>query len=251
MDTQIEKRSGSSGFPGRRTLASGKACIAHYLGRVPYDLALKVQEASKAARADGIIHDLLLLLQHPPIFTVGRFKGENDITVPAEVLTREGIVVLHANRGGGITYHGPGQLVGYPVLSLRENGLTVREYIGKLEETIIKLLLHFGIRGYRDADNPGVWVDGEKICSLGIHISRGITMHGFALNVNPDMRHFEYINACGLKGKVMTSLAKVLGRPVEVEAVIGPLLDAFSAVFGVKIEQGDEKCLPMPDGLSG
>lgn len=246
MDTLADGKPGQPGVP-----ASRRACIAHYLGAMPYELGLKLQEAAKAARADRVINDVLLLLQHPAVFTIGRFKGENDITVSPDVLEREGIAVFHTNRGGGITYHGPGQLVVYPVLSLRENSLGVREYIHKLEGTIIRLLLHFGISGYRDPENPGVWVNGRKICSLGIHISRGVTMHGFALNVDPNLGHFDYINACGLKGKVMTSLSRVLGRPVEVEAIIGPLLDAFSAVFGVEVKQGDNRCLPTLDGQSG
>jgi len=232
-------------------LTSRIVCLADYLGTMAYEQALKLQDTLMLARARRVVSDVILLLQHPQVFTVGRFRGETDITVPAEILSREGIAVLHTNRGGGVTYHGPGQLVGYPIISLKERSLGVREYISKLEATIIRLLSDFGIRAYRDTDYPGVWVDGKKICSVGIRVSRGVTAHGFALNVSNDLRHFEYINPCGLSSKVMTSVSKVLGYRVEVESVIKPLLDSFSATFGLEIEREDKICLAITDGLSG
>ncbi len=251
MERSTDKKIADTGTTGRTQPAPGKTCIAYYLGLVPYEPALKLQEMLSLARARRTVSDVLLLLQHAAVFTVGRFKGEADIVVSEETLTREGIAVFHTNRGGGITYHGPGQLVGYPILSLRDNSLGVREYVGKLEDAILRLLRSLNIRGYLDANYPGVWVGGEKICSLGIHVSRGVTMHGFALNVNTDLRHFEFINPCGLSDKATTSISKVLGRPVQAEAVIGPLLDAFSTVFGLDIKRGDDKCLPIPGGPSG
>ena len=228
-----------------------KVYIADYLGVVPYELALKRQQGLMQARAEGIIPDVLLLLQHPPVFTIGRFSGEEDIIASLETLTQEGIAVFHTNRGGGITYHGPGQLVGYPILNLKENGLGVREYIWKLEAVIIKLLLDLGIQGHRVAKYPGVWVGEEKICSVGIHVSHSITMHGFALNVNTNLSHFEYINPCGINSKVMTSVSKLLRYPVEVETTIGRLLNCFSAVFRLRCTQGDDKCLALLNALSG
>ncbi len=228
-----------------------KVYDAVYLGLMPYELALKLQRRLTKARAQGSVPDVLLLLQHPPVFTIGRFRGEEDIIISLEKLQQEGMAVFHTNRGGSITYHGPGQLVGYPILNLAENGLGVREYIWKLEEIIIKLLLILGIQGHRVAKYPGVWVDGKKVCSIGVHVSHHITMHGFALNVNTDLRHFEYINPCGIKGQVMTSISKLLGYPIEVEAIIDALLDSFSAIFGLKRERGLDKCLAMLDVLSG
>ena len=228
-----------------------KVYDAVYLGLMPYELALKLQRRLAKARAQGSVPDVLLLLQHPPVFTIGRFRGEEDIIISLEKLQQEGMAVFHTNRGGSITYHGPGQLVGYPILNLAENGLGVREYIWKLEEIIIKLLLILGIQGHRVAKYPGVWVDGKKVCSIGVHVSHHITMHGFALNVNTDLRHFEYINPCGIKGQVMTSISKLLGYPIEVEAIIDALLDSFSAIFGLKRERGLDKCLAMLDVLSG
>ena len=227
-------------------------CVADYLGLVPYEDALKLQQALVDARVDGKIPNALLLLQHPPVFTIGRFRGEEDIIASAETLAQEGIAVFPSNRGGSVTYHGPGQLVGYPILNLKENGLGVLEYIRKLEDVIIKLLLTFGIHGERVAKYPGgVWVGGEKICSVGIHVSHYVTMHGFALNVNTNLRHFEYINPCGIKGAVITSISELLGYPVKVEALIPSLLDTFSETFGLKCERGLEKCLDMLGALSG
>jgi len=206
---------------------------ARYLGLVPYGDALELQQRLVRERAEGAIPDIIILLQHPPVLTIGRFRGERDIIASPETLAREGIVIFRTNRGGSVTYHRPGQLVGYPILNLKDLNLGVRDYIRKLEEVIISLLREFNIASGRHPDYPGVWVGGEKICSIGIHVSRGITMHGFALNVDTDLRHFNYIKPCGMTGKRMTSLAKVLSRPVAVEEVAKPLLACFSVVFSV------------------
>ncbi len=231
---------------------SKKTCIAPYLGTVSYEVALKLQQELKQARTEGRIGDVILLLQHPSVLTVGQFKGGEDITVPPETLAREGIAVFHTDRGGGITYHGPGQLVGYPILDLRENGLGVREYIWKLEGAIIKTLLALGIRGYRLAGYPGVWANGKKVCSIGIHVSHGITTHGFALNVNNDLRYFEkYIKPCGLTGEMMTSISELLGRHVAMEEIIEKLLSSFSEVFGLSCEQETDRWLATLDARSG
>ncbi len=224
-------------------LPDQKVYLADYLGVVSYEAALELQRKLMQARAEENIPDVLLLLQHPPVFTIGKFRGEKDILISPEKLAKEGISLFHTNRGGSITYHDPGQLVGYPILNLKEMNLGVREYIWKLEEVIINLLLGFGIQGHRVERYPGgVWVSDKKICSVGIHVSRYITTHGFALNVNPELRHFEYINPCGIKGSVMTSVAKILGYPVAVEAIIDSLLSSFSETFGLKCEQGIFPC---------
>jgi lipoate-protein ligase B len=224
-------------------LTGEKIYLVDYLGVVLYELALNLQQKLAQARAEGNIPDVVLLLQHPPLFTVGRFRGEEDI-----IDNPNGIEVFPTNRGGSITYHGPGQLVGYPILNLKENGLGVREYIWKLEEVIINLLLNFGIQGCRVAKYPGgVWVGDQKVCSIGIHVNRYITTHGFALNVNTDLRYFEYIKPCGLKNIVMTSISKLLGYPVEVEAFIESWLQSFSEIFGLKRETG--VFLPGEEGI--
>jgi lipoate-protein ligase B len=228
-----------------------RTCIAHYPGIVPYEVALKLQQRLMQARAEGKVGDVLLLLQHPPVLTMGRFRGGEDIIVPPETLARDGIAVFHTNRGGGITCHGPGQLVGYPILDLKENGLGVREYIRKLETTIVKLLLALGIQGHRVAEYPGVWVGEKKICSIGIHVSHHITTHGFALNVSNELRYFQYVRPCGLPGEVMTSVTELLGHVVGMEAIIETLLPSFSEIFGLSCEQESDRWLSILDAPNG
>lgn len=228
-----------------------KACSAHYLGIVPYERALKLQQGLAQARAVGRIGDVLLLLQHPPVFTIGRFRGGDDVIVPPEMLARLGIAVFHTNRGGGITHHGPGQLVGYPIFNLKENGLGVREYVRKLEETIMKLLLALGIQGQTTAEYPGVWVGEKKICSMGIHVSHHVTTHGFALNVSNDLRYFEYARPCGLPGQVMTSVSEVLGHRVGMKTVIEKLLTSFSETFRLSCKQESDRWLSTLNAPNG
>ncbi len=228
-----------------------KVCSAAYLGIVPYDRALKMQEGLAQARAEGRIGNVLLLLQHPPVFTIGRFRGGKDITVPPETLARHRIAVFHTNRGGGITYHGPGQLVGYPILNLKENGLGVREYIWKLEAAIMGVLLALGIRAHRVAEYPGVWVGKKKICSIGIHVSHHITTHGFALNVSNALWYFEFVRPCGLSSEVMTSISELLGHQVAMDTIIETLLPSFSEIFGLSCEQESDRWLSILDVPNG
>lgn len=228
-----------------------KVYVARYLGIVPYHTALKLQEELMRARAHSKIPDILLLMQHPPVITLGRFRGEEDIIAPPHTLNEEDVVVFHTNRGGGSTCHSPGQLIGYPIINIKENGLDVRGYIWRLEVVIINLLLALHIQSCQVAECPGVWVGESKVCSIGIHVSRYITTHGFALNVSNDLRYFEYIRPCGLSSKVMTSVSELLGYPVEVETVIGDLLRSFSETFNLRREQGEDKWLAILDAPSG
>jgi len=251
MRTSINTAYDISTIRGETRVSSGRECLAGYLGLVHYDLALRLQQALLSARAEGLISDVLALLQHPPALTLGRFRGDEDIIVPRELLTREGIDVFHTNRGGGITYHGPGQLIGYPVLNLKEKGLGVRRYIWSLEEVVIMLLHDIGIQGHRVADHRGVWVGDRKICSVGVNVSRGISTHGFALNVNNDLRYFQFIRPCGLAGEVMTSVSELSGRPVEVETIVSDAIHYFSEVFGLVCGRRDYTCLAMLGALSG
>ena len=226
-------------------------CWATYLGIVPYELALDLQERLKRARAEDEVPDVLLLLQHPPVFTLGRFRGENDWLIPPEALAREGIAIFQTDRGGGLTYHGPGQLVGYPILDLQKNSLGVREYIQRLEKVVLELLLSWGVAGYRVPQYPGVWAEGKKVCSIGIHVSRFITTHGFALNVNNDLCYFDYIRPCGLRGGLITSLSELLGHPVEVESLLEGLLHCFSTSFGLNCQWQELQWLAASGSLSG
>jgi lipoate-protein ligase B len=229
----------------------GSECLAGYLGLVPYDLALRLQKALRSARAEGLIPDVLLLLQHPPAFTLGRFKGKEDIIVPREMLTREGIAVFDTNRGGSVTYHGPGQLIGYPILNLKERNMGVRRYIWNLEEVIIRLLRTIGIQSHRLADHHGVWMGDKKICSVGVNVNRRISTHGFALNVSNDLHYFQYIRPCGLASEVMTSVSQLSGRSVEMETVVSDTVHCFSEVFGSSCKRRDDICLAMLGALSG
>ena len=158
-----------------------------YLEIYPYMESLKLQHDAAEARKTCSIEDTLFLLQHHPVITLGRFKGENDVTVSREQLHNKGISLVKTNRGGGATYHGPGQLVGYPIINLKENGLDIATYVRNLAEVVIMSLERMGIQGRWNDKYPGVWVEGRKICSIGINVNRLVTTHGFALNVNNDL----------------------------------------------------------------
>ena len=218
-----------------------KAYSVRYLGTVPYESTLVQQESLRQLRAEGVIPDTVLLLQHSHVYTVGRFHGEEDIIVPPE-----NIPVVRTNRGGSVTYHGPGQLVGYPILDLSANGLGVREYIWKLEEVIIRLLDDFDIEAQRNEDYPGgVWASGRKICSIGINVSRHVTMHGFALNVNNDLKYYNHIRPCGLRGAAMTSMAEIAGREASLATVVHNWVNLFSEVFALRPE--NNAALPVEE----
>jgi lipoate-protein ligase B len=228
-----------------------KRFLADYLGVMEYGRALEIQQAMVRARTEKQIPDVVLLLEHPPVFTTGYFRGEEDIVVPSEALVRENLAVFRSNRGGRITYHGPGQLVCYPVLDLKENGIGVHKYVWRLEEVVVKTLLIFDIHAHRREKYRGVWVGEKKVCSLGIHVSRHVTMHGLALNVNNDLRYFEYIKPCGIGGRPMTSVSRILRKTVTVSSVIESLLLAFSDVFDWKCERGLSECLNALAGPNG
>ncbi len=209
-----------------------KEFSVRHLGLIPYESALALQEALRCQRAEGAIPDTVLLLQHPHVYTTGRFHGEEDIIAPPE-----NIPIVRTNRGGSVTYHGPGQMVGYPILDLKASSLGVREYIWKLEEVIIRLLDDFDIEARRNDDHPGgVWTGSRKICSIGINVSRHATMHGFALNVNTDLKYYNYIRPCGLKAVEMTSMAKVTGREVPFATVAHNWVNLFSEVLAMTLK---------------
>jgi len=222
------------------------------LGLVDYHKGLLLQERLLDSRKSGAIPDVLLLFQHPSVFTMGRSGIVENIIVSEETLVKEGIPVFHTNRGGDITYHGPGQLVAYPILNLREDGLTVHQYVWDLEEIVIRTLADFGIGGQRVSGRRGVWVGRQKICALGLRISREVSMHGFALNVNTNLKYFTYIIPCGITGVSITSVSKLLGHEVEIGEIQENLLRHFSQVFRLTLEYGErlDKWL-APSGLSG
>ena len=210
------------------------ALTVRRLGLVAYDEGLALQQQLVEDRRAGRIGDTLLLLQHPPVITLGvRAKATTaNVIASPEALAHEGIAVVETGRGGDVTYHGPGQLVGYPILDLRPDRQDVHLYVRDLEEKIIAAIKPFGIAGGRVVGLTGVWVGPsgreEKIAAIGVRISRWITSHGFALNVSPDLRHFGLIVPCGIADRGVTSMAKVLGHDVRMEEVE----DAVEKAFG-------------------
>lgn len=196
----------------------------------PYREAWELQKALVAARQQDLIPDILILLVHPPVITVGRSGKREHLLLPPHLLEAKGFAYYEIERGGSATYHGPGQLVGYPILHLRPYNEDIVRYMRNLEETILRTLADFQIRGERVRGYPGVWVDGAKIAAVGVAVKRKVTMHGFALNVDPDLSHFQVINPCGL-GKPVTSMAAILGRTVRVEDVAASYARHFAEVY--------------------
>ncbi len=183
----------------------------------------------------------LLFVEHPPVYTLGKSGRMENALIDEQQMKEKGMEFFHTNRGGDITFHGPGQLVGYPVLDLEKFYTDIGRYLRNLEETIIQLLEEYGIRGDRSPGETGVWIEPgiggreRKICAIGVRCSRWITMHGFALNVNTDLSYFGNIVPCGIPGKQVTSLEKELGRPVPLQEVKDKLKRRFEKVFGVEI----------------
>jgi len=182
----------------------GNHLLTVRLGRTAYDSALALQERLREARMAGRAPDTLLLLEHPAVYTLGRRADMADLGAAAG----SGVTVRRVDRGGAVTFHGPGQLVGYPIVGLRDRQTEVRTYIWSLEEAIIRTVVGWGVRGERYAGAPGVWVGGRKLASVGIRVRSWVTTHGFALNVTTDLEYFAGIVPCGMAGVQMTSLAR-------------------------------------------
>ena len=203
-----------------------------FLGSVAYDDGVRLQEAVRRALKDGTGPERLLLLEHPPVFTLGRNAGDGEITADAEWLAERGIAVHESDRGGQATYHGPGQLVGYPILNLSPDRRDVRRYVGDLCEVLVRTLAEVGVTAApRPSPHVGVWVGEEKIASLGVHLSRWITTHGFALNLTTDVSAFGGIVPCGLPGISLTSIERLTGKAWSLEEVARRLVPHFAAVF--------------------
>lgn len=199
---------------------------------VGYREALALQEDLHARRVAGEIPDTLLLLEHSPVYTLGRSAPETNVLASDEWLAQKGIERVETTRGGDVTYHGPGQLVGYPIVHLVEAGLRVLEYVDALEETLIRAVAAFGVAAGRDTRNRGVWAGNDKLAALGIRVSHQVTMHGFALNVAPRLEDYRGIVACGLKDAGVTSLARLLGCAPPMDEVKAQVETAFLDIFG-------------------
>lgn len=204
------------------------------LGRVPYAEALALQLGARAALKSGEGPERLLLLEHPHVYTLGRNASGADVLAGPEWLAAKGVEVVECDRGGQVTYHGPGQLVGYPVLNLSPDRRDIRRYVRDLQEVLIRTLGGYGIAAQpgEGQENIGVWVGEEKIASIGVHLSRWITTHGFALNVATDLSYFAGIIPCGLHQVRMTSIERLTGRAPSVEDVAATVARHFGEIFG-------------------
>ena len=210
-------------------------CYAVDAGRIDYAAALELQRTLHARVANGD-PGVLLLVEHDHVYTLGRRGLESDILAAPQRLAELDVEVHYIDRGGEVTYHGPGQLVGYPIVNLRRLVLGPLQYVRSLERVIIETLAEFGIAAASDERPTGVWVDDAKIAAIGVKIGRGITTHGFALNVDPDLSYFDYIVPCGMPDVAVTSMSAVRSDGVSVESVASVLARSFATVFGVGIE---------------
>ena len=203
------------------------------LGRVPYADGLALQEELVVRRRAGEIPDTLLLLEHPHVITLGSSSDESHILLDAGERRLMGIELFETGRGGDVTYHGPGQLVGYPILDLKPDRKDLHRYIRDLEEVLIRMLATYGIEAGREEGLTGVWVDGQKVAAIGVRVSSGwITSHGFALNVSTDLSFFGSIVPCGIRDHGVTSMQRLLGRSAEMAEVEGRVAEAMAGVFG-------------------
>jgi lipoyl(octanoyl) transferase len=212
-------------------------------GLVPYEEALVAQRWLVGARQEGEMPDALLLLEHPPVYTRGRRSSEEELPMQAEWYAMQGIEVHDTDRGGRVTYHGPGQLVAYPIVSLKPYGDDVHEYVRRLERVAIEALAEHGVAAGTIEGLTGVWTEGEapgsgagpaaarKIGSIGVHVSRGVTTHGLAVNVNNDLQPFEWIVPCGIEDCRVTSLSRELGAEQDLAAFTDTVVARFAAVF--------------------
>jgi len=209
-----------------------------------YRESLEAMRALVRARRDGAVGDTLVLVEHPPVVTVG-VEGDDGGAY------QSGLPVVAVERGGHATYHGPGQLVGYPIVDLEPRGRDVRQFVHDVEELVVRTVAAFGVRGGHVSGQRGVWVDGtRKIASIGIAVDHWVTFHGFALNVDPDLRAFDRFHPCGFDGSVMTSLARELGRPIRLMETRPVVEAAWQGLFGVPGPIPSPAAAPAPSAAA-
>jgi lipoyl(octanoyl) transferase len=202
------------------------------LGRLAYARGLELQEQLVAERQAGRIPDQLLLLEHDPVFTLGRNARAANVLLPEETLRERGFEVFETGRGGDVTYHGPGQVVGYPILDLAPDRRDVHRYVRDLEEVMMRTCADYGLEASRVQGLTGTWLGDEKVGAIGVRIARWVTSHGFAFNVSTDLAAFDLIVPCGIRGRGVTSLERRLGRTLPLEEVMDRIAANFAAVFG-------------------
>jgi lipoate-protein ligase B len=207
------------------------------LGKTEYEAAFQLQQQLRVARLQGKIPNLLLLTSHPPLFTLGKRDCREDLISPLETVKEEEIAVIQTNRGGRITYHGPGQVVGYFIADIRSLKLSVPAFVERVEELIIQTLARFNLQTHRDPEYPGVWKGDKKIAALGLHFDRGVSMHGFALNVNPNLEHYRHIIPCGIPDRKVSSVSVELKRTIDIFEVEHQIIEAVKKVFDSEIRQ--------------
>jgi lipoate-protein ligase B len=207
------------------------------LGLVEYGEAYQLQKELSRQRLSGDIPDTLLLLEHPPTITIGKSGKLENVLASSDELHSQGISLFFTDRGGDVTCHGPGQLMVYPVIDLRQRDRDIHAYVRDLEEVIIRTLNRFAILGHRNPLHAGVWVDGVQIAAIGIAVRRWITMHGMAVNVSPDLTHFGLVNPCGFAGLPVTSISELTGQHVSLQTVAEAVVAEFTSVFGVSTKE--------------
>jgi len=207
------------------------------LGRVPYAEGLSVQGDLVAARQEGLGRDTLLLLEHPPVVTLGRGADESHLLLPRKEMAGRGVEVHDTTRGGDVTYHGPGQLVGYAVLRLPPDLRDLHRLLRTMEEALIEAAGELGIEAGRVEGLTGVWVGREKLAAIGMRVARWVTSHGFALNVCGDLSGFDLIVPCGIRGRGVTSLSRLLGREVPLQEAAGAVVRGFGRAFSARMEE--------------
>jgi lipoyl(octanoyl) transferase len=217
------------------------------LGLADYQAVRDLQLRLVATRLTGQADDVILVTEHQPVFTLGRRGRRDHLLVSESFLAERGIELIHIERGGDITYHGPGQLVIYPVLDLRRRRRSVTEHVSMLEELMLRLAADCGVTAVRDERGRGIWCGGGKLGSVGVAVRHGVAYHGLALNVAPDLLPFTWINPCGLSGVRMTSLARECGREVTVDWVTRHLLQLLQDLLGRPVEAIDRENLPWPE----
>jgi len=230
-------------FGGEAFAPRERTCTLYRLGCVPYGEALNLQRELVERRRRGEIQDVLLLLEHPSVITLGRNARRDHLLSSTETLKKEGIELAETDRGGDITYHGPGQLVGYPILDLSRIRKDVVWYVRTLEEALIRAARDFGFRAGRKEGMTGVWVGQAKVAAIGIHVSRWVTSHGFALNLETDLGYFRHIVPCGITGCPVTSFRELLGAPVDRSLAEERMVQHLSELLGLELRFGRPQSL--------
>ncbi len=241
-------------MPERIDTSSGtrQTLLCLNLGQTEYTRVLELQQDIVHAKNDQVLrHDRVILTEHAPVFTVGKHGGEENLVCSRKFLKERGVDLVHTTRGGNITYHGPGQIILYPILDLERSKTGVREFVSLLEEVMLDTVLKLGVKASRSSRNPGIWVGDAKLGSIGISLKKGVSFHGLALNVNPDLTPFKWINPCGMNDISVTSAANELKKrdlpmpDLSFEKVATLLVASFEKVFGARLQYSDTQLMPQ------